>query len=90
MTLVTALSEEVSAYEEGNDKSVFTRHLYVGLWGRPDTRCTLDWFNDIVLLASLQYHAEKQEQVRQLLERLTFPIQTLQSLQRLRRNTRTS
>jgi len=45
--------------------------LHVGLWGRPDTRDTGSRFNDIVLLASLQYHAKKQEQIRQLLERLT-------------------
>ena len=54
---------------------ILTRRLHAGLWDQPDTRCTLNWFNDIVLLASLQYHAEKQEQVRQLLEGLTFPIQ---------------
>jgi len=44
--------------------------LHVGLWGRPDTHHTVSRLNDIVLLASLQYHAKKQEQVRQLLERL--------------------
>jgi hypothetical protein len=54
---------------------MFTRCSRVGFRDRSDTRRTLSWFNDIVLLASLQYHAEKQEQVRQLLERLTFPIQ---------------
>jgi len=55
-----------------NDSSPDTRRLHVGLWDRPDTHRALSWLNDIVLLASLQYHADKQEQVRQLLEMLTL------------------
>jgi hypothetical protein len=73
MLRATALRHQVSAYEWGNISSPYLRRLHDGLCNRPDTRCALSWFNVIVLLASLPCHAEKQEQVRQLLERLNFP-----------------